>query len=100
MLSTMPASRIVMNAAYWLRLRRTSMTRSLPAWPRSSRVILARRLSRNRRSKAVARKKPRLGIDPSRSSQPRAPMKYARFGLAPRRFNPKSMRKMTQAALS
>ena len=45
-------------------------------------------------------KNPKLGIDPSRSSQPRWPMKYARFGFAPARFIAKSMRKITQTALS
>ena len=83
-LSTIPASRIVMNVAYWLRLWRTSRTRSLPAWPRSSRVIRASRLRRARRSRAVSGMKPKLGIDPSRSSQPRWLTKYARFGFATR----------------
>ena len=32
--STIPASRMVMNVAYWLRFCSTSRTRSLPAWPR------------------------------------------------------------------
>ena len=89
-----------MNVAYWPRFLSTSRTRSLPAWPRSRRVIRASRLRRARRNSAVNGMKPKLGIDPSRSSQPRWPMKYARFGLAPARFIPKSIRKMTQTALS
>ena len=99
-LITIPARRIVMNVAYWLRFLRTSRTRSLPAWPRSSRVILARRLNRARRNSAENGMKPKVGIEPRRSSQPRAPMKYADFGLAPRRFSAKSMRKTTQITLS
>ena len=59
-----------MNVAYWPRFRRTSRTRSLPAWPRRSRVIRASRLRRARRNKAVNGMKPKLGIEPSRSSQP------------------------------
>ena len=99
-LSTIPASRIVMNVAYWPRFLSTSMTRSLPAWPRSRRVIRVSRLRRASRNRAVNGMKPKLGIDPSRSSQPRWPMKYARFGLAPVRLNAKSTRKITQTALS
>ena len=100
MLRTMPASRIVMKVAYWLRLASTSITRSLPACPRSSLVIRARRLMRASRNNAVAWMNPRAGIDPIRSSQPRSSMKYARVGFARMRFIAKSSRKMTQTALS
>ena len=41
-----------------------------------------------------------LGIEPIRSSQPRWPMKYARFGFDAAMFIAKSIRKMTQIALS
>ena len=89
-----------MKVAYWLRLASTSITRSLPACPRSSLVIRARRLRRARRNRADAWKNPKAGIDPMRSSQPRWPMKYARVGFARTRFIAKSIRKMTQTALS
>ena len=68
----------------------TSRTRSLPAWPRSSRVIRVSRLSRARRNRAVNGMKPKLGIDPRRSSQPRWPTKYARFGFEPREVHTRS----------
>ena len=55
-MSAIPASRIVMNVAYWLRFLRTSRTRSLPAWPRSNRLIRASRLRRASRNSAVNRR--------------------------------------------
>ena len=48
----------------------------------------------------MAGKKPKLGIEPRRSSHPRAPTKYARFGLEPVMLYAKSIRKITQTALS
>ncbi len=63
-------------------------------------MIRARRLRRASRNSAVNGKNPNVGIEPSRSSQPRRPMKYARFGFDPRRFIVKSSRKITQIALS
>jgi hypothetical protein len=60
----------------------------------------ARRLRRARRNRLVASKNPKLGIEPSRSSQPRWLMKYARYGFERARFMAKSMRKMTHTALS
>ena len=41
-----------------------------------------------------------LGIEPRRSSRTRWLMKYARLGCEPARFIAKSIRKMTQTALS
>ena len=45
----------------------------------------ARRLRRERRNSAVILRIPRLGIEPSRSSQPRRSMKYSRLGCDARK---------------
>ena len=72
-----------MKVAYWPRFSMTSWTSSLRLLPRSSLLIRASRLRRASRKRAVSWKTPKVGIEPSRSSHPRWPMKYARFGLAP-----------------
>ena len=48
----------------------------------------------------MAGKKPKLGIEPRRSSQPRWLTKYARFGLDPVMLYAKSIRKTTHTMLS
>ena len=80
---TVPAARIVMNVAYSPRFSTMSRTSSLRALPRSRRAIRASRLRRASRSNALSWKKPKAGIEPSRSSQPRWWMKYWRFGREP-----------------
>ena len=89
-----------MKVAYEPRLSSTSLTSACRFWPPNSLRMRARRLRRASRNSAVSWKKPKLGIDPSRSSQPRWRMKYADLGRAPVMLYVKSIRKITHTALS
>ena len=79
--STMPASRIVMKVAYWLRLAEHIDDEVLAGLAPQQRVIRASRLRRARRNRAADWRNPKVGIDPRRSSQPRCLMKYAALRL-------------------
>ena len=78
--STMNTSSSETNSAYWPRFLTMSSISSRLCCPLSSRMIRASRDSRARRNRAVNRKTPRVGIEPSRSSQPRRRMKYSLRG--------------------
>ncbi len=83
---TIPPSRIVMNVAYWPRLCSTSATICFWFCPRKIFAIRVRRKMRKMRRRAANGRKVKLGIDPSRSIQPRWPTRYARLGRAPVRL--------------
>ena len=68
---TVIAETRVMKPAYWPRLASTSLVMSPLPSLLNRRTTRVKRLSRASRSSAVILSTPRLGIEPSRSSQPR-----------------------------
>ena len=97
---TMNISSSDTNSAYWPRFLTMSSISSRLCCPLSKRMIRASRDSRARRNSAVNRKNPRVGIEPSRSSQPRRRMKYSLRGDEPVMLYRKSARNTKQIALS